>query len=376
MIEEKKQIKTYKPENNENIKSITIYTTPNPPETRCYLTAVYSKASNGIICIGGTNKACDQYGVITMWSKATNKWIYFVYGNDNNYESPFNKEITGHSCNILYEGKQEKVFIFGGFNENCNYTIHSYLLPTNTMEYNQLEFCKNKTGVAEYPTPRSYHSANYDAENQCIYIYGGTDMNISNSRESNFQSIWKFTLKGKYWEKMPVINANPQGAPRGHTSVLFKKQLYIFGGVVLFKKFTNHLYTINVETKLIENIEYSGDIPEPVAFHSSDLINDKFFIIQGGLDKSYNAINECYLFNFETKAFSRITIPLIPKLFGHRLIAKETTIYLIGGMDNFKYVGDDTLIFKSEKQGENIFDSNEDLNFEPMNQIFEMTLNI
>lgn len=373
MIEENKQIKTYESEKNENIKTIAIYTTSNPPETRCYFTAVYSKKLNGIICIGGTNKTCDQYGTVTMWSKEKNKWTYYTFG-DEEYDSPFDKKLTGHSCNIFMEGKQEKVFIFGGFNEDSNYTIHSYLLPTNNMEYSQVEFCKNKTGIAEYPTPRSYHSSNYDEENQCIYVYGGTDMNISNSRDSNFQSIWKFSLKGKYWEKMPVINANPQGAPRGHSAVLHKKKLYIFGGVVLFKKFTNNLYTIDVESRLTETVDYSGDIPDPIAFHSADLINDKYFIVQGGLDKSYNAINECYLYNFNSKSFNRITIPLIPKLFGHKVVANEATVYLIGGMDNFKYVGDETLIFKSEKQGENIFNSDEELHFEPMTQIFEMTI--
>jgi hypothetical protein len=45
-------------------------------------------------------------------------------------------------------------------------------------------------------------------------------------------------------------------------------------------------------------------------------------------------------------------------------------------MDNFKYVGDENLIYQPENMNDDLFEQNEDeLVFYPMKQIFEMELN-
>ena len=364
--------KEYKIENNEFIKNITIYTTKDYPETRCYLTANYSKTKKSIIIIGGTTSKCEQYNCITSFNPKNNKWEFYNYSNDL-----FDAEITGHSCNIILENLKEKLFIFGGFNSTSdNYTTHCYLINIEDMIFNQIDIRKNSKNLTEFPSKRSYHTSNYDKEKNIIYIYGGTDMNISNSKNESFQSIWEFDLNRKCWDKIMVTNPISNGVPRGHTSILFNNKLYIFGGVVLFKKFTNILYSIDLNSKEIENINYEGNV-NPVAFHSAILISDKSFIIQGGLDKNYNVVNDCYIYNFETNTFTKINIPLIPKVFGHKLAfnEEEKKIYIVGGMDNFKYVGDENLIYQPENINDDLFDKNEEeLIFYPMKQIFEMEL--
>ena len=92
---------------------------------------------------------------------------------------------------------------------------------------------------------------------------------------------------------------------------------------------------------------------------------------------NYNPINDSYVFYFDTNQFTKIEIPLIPKLFGHKVICANNKVYIIGGMDNFKYVGDENLIYKPEKEGDEIFNNlEEELQFSPMDQIFEMELKI
>ena len=370
-IEEGK--KEYKIESNNYIKNIIIYTTKKHPETRCYLTANYSKLKKSIIVIGGTTSKCEQYNFITSYNPKTNKWDFYDYSGEL-----FDVEITGHSCDIVNEGKNEQLFIFGGFNSvNDNYTTNSYLIPTQNMNFNQIDIRKNSKGLTEYPSRRSYHTSNYDKEKNVIYIYGGTDMNISNSKNINFQSIWEFDLNRKCWDKIILNNPPINGVPRGHSSILFNNKLYIFGGVILFKKFTNCLYTINLNSKEIEILKYEGNV-NPVAFHSAVLISNKHFIIQGGLDKNYNVIKDCYIYNFERNCFNKINIPLIPKVFGHKLSfnEEERKVYIVGGMDNFKYVGDENLIYQPENMNDDLFEQNEDeLVFYPMKQIFEMELN-
>ncbi len=113
------------------------------------------------------------------------------------------------------------------------------------INYNMNNNEKNR----EFPLPRTYHSSNYDEDEQIIYIYGGTDMNINHIKNNNFQSVWAFYLTKRYWKKISISNPNPLGVPRGHSSVLLDNKLYIFGGVILFKKFLNKLFIIDLNKK-------------------------------------------------------------------------------------------------------------------------------
>ena len=115
-----------------------------------------------------------------------------------------------------------------------------------------------------------------------------------------------------------------------------------------------------------------------MAFHSAILIDNEKFLIHGGLDKNYNAINDCYIFYFKDFKFDKIIIPLIPNLFGHKIVmnSNKNKLYIIGGMDNFKYVGDENLIYKIDEDGENLFNKNEgQIEFHPMLNILEIVLN-
>ena len=140
-----------------------------------------------------------------------------------------------------------------------------------------------------------------------------------------------------------------------------------------------------MNTKKIESFEFNqnennknGVIPKPMAFHSAILIDNEKFLIHGGLDKNYNAINDCYIFYFKELKFDKIIIPLIPNLFGHKIVmnSNNNKLYIIGGMDNFKYVGDENLIYKIDEDGENLFNKNEgQIEFQPMLNILEIVLN-
>ena len=268
-----------------------------------------------------------------------------------------------------------------------NLTSQSYLIDISNKIFQKINYkfnnCKREKNT-EFPLPRTYHTSNYDQENQIIYIYGGTDMNINHCKSNYFQSVWAFHLLKNFWEKIEISNPNSYGVPRGHISILLNDKLYIFGGVVNFKKFLNKLYVIDLNSKKLENFEYdeennkNGVIPKPMAYHSAILIDNEKFLIHDGLDKNYNAINDCYIFYFKDFKFDKINIPLIPNLFGHKILMNnnKNKLYIIGGMDNFKYVGDKNLIYKIDEDGENLFNKNEgQIEFHPMLNILEILLN-
>ena len=366
----------YNINNTPIIKEISIIKTKNSPPTRCYLVCEYSNKNNSIICIGGSDTSCEQYSKITEYNIKNNIWEY--WNNDEQIE--FDLELSGHSSNLIKLNEMEQIFIFGGYdNWRKEFTAQSYFINLSNRMYEKINYNFNDEKSDEFPCPRTYHTSNYDKENQIVYIYGGTDMNINHSRENNFQSVWAFYLIKKYWKKIEIINPNPLGVPRGHSSILFNNKLYIFGGVILFKKFQNKLFIIDLITKKIENIEYNnnGIIPKPIAFHSSVLIDNNKILIHGGLDKNYNAINDCYIFYINELKFDKINIPLIPNLFGHKIVLNNNKLYFLGGMDSFKYVGDENLIYNIDDEGDNLFNKNENqIEFKPMKNILEITLNV
>ena len=370
----------YKINNTPLIEEISIIKTKNNPPTRCYLSAEFFSKNNSIICIGGSDKSCEQYNIINEYSQKDNIWK--SWNNDEQIE--FGLELSGHSSNLIKFNKKEYIYIFGGFdNWKKQFTSQSYLIDISNKMFQKINYNFNNEKNSEFPLPRTYHTSNYDEEKQIIYIYGGTDMNINHGKNNNFQSVWAFYLTKKFWKKIEIVNPNSVGAPRGHSSILLNDKLYIFGGVVLFRKFQNKLYVIDLISKKIENFEYDEEnkkkvaIPKPMAFHSAILIDNEKFLIHGGLDKNYNAINDCYIFYFKDFKFDKINIPLIPNLFGHKIVmnSNKNKLYLVGGMDSFKYVGDENLIYKIDEDGENLFNKNEgQIEFQPMLNILEIVL--
>lgn len=382
--------KVFKIKNNNNITEIIIHNTENSPPTRCYLSSEYSPKNKKIICIGGSDINSEQYNKITLYDTIKHKWIYYK----EDFEV-FNIKLSGQSSNLVHlnynnindeKKTKEKIFLFGGFNNFLeDYTTHAFLVDTTNMSFEDISYNLNKEGKTCFPTPRSYHTANYDPENQRIYIYGGTDLNVNHSKKEDFQCLWEYYLEGRYWNKYDLKNVNQNGAPRGHSSILHNNKLYIFGGILLFKKFQNSLFTIDLEKKGIENIEYKNNqnsaIPKPTAFHSAVKIDDEKFIIHGGLNQNYNAINDCYIFYFNDNIFEKIEISFLPKLFGHKLNLdfEHGSIFIIGGMDSFKYLGDENLIYSDDEEEDEEMDKllneeNIEIVTKPMAQIFEIVL--
>ena len=373
---------TFKINNYPIIKEISIIKSKNNPSTRSYLTADFSYKNNSIICIGGTDKSCEQYNKINEYNLIDNSWKNW----NCNEQIELDLELSGHSSNLIKINKKEYIFIFGGFdNWKEEFTAQSYLIDISNKYFEKINYFNNKEKNVELPSPRTYHSSNYDEEKQIIYIYGGTDMNINHSKNNNFQSVWAYYLEKNVWKKIEITNPNPLGVPRGHSSILFNNKLYIFGGVTLFKKFQNRLSIIDLNSKKIENLDFNnqqngqnGVIPKPLAFHSAVLLDKEKFLIHGGLDKNYNAVNDCYIVYFKDLKFEKISIPLIPNLFGHKIVVNnnKTRLYILGGMDNFKYVGDESLIYQFEEEGDNLFNKNEgQIEFQPMLNILEIVLN-
>ncbi len=371
--------KTYKINNSPIISEISILKTKNNPPNRCYLTAEYSFKNKSIICIGGSDDYCNQYNKITEYNIEKNIWEFWKCEN----QTEMGLELSGHTSNLVKIDDEEKIFIFGGYDNWKNeFTAQSYLIDIKMKNFEKINY--NNYSLNEFPLPRTYHTSNYDYNNNYIYIYGGTDMNINNCKEDNFQALWVFHLGKKVWKKIDFEYKPQDGAPRGHSSILLKNKLYIFGGVTLFKKYQNYMFIIDLINIKMEKVDYNDNkfiksiIPQPMAFHNAVIIDENKFLIHGGLDKNYNPINSIYIYYVDEMKFDKINIPLIPNLFGHKIVSNDdqSRLYIIGGMNTFKNVGDENLIYKIEEDKDSIFNKNEgNVEYFPMVNILEIKLN-
>ena len=161
---EKDSKKNYEIQNNDIVKTINIYNTKKAPETRCYFSANYIEKIKSIVCIGGTNKNCELIDIVTGYNIQKNNWKKY----DESSES-FDHKITGHTATVISDKNSERIFVFGGFDESNNYTTHAYFISTLEMTPSQIDFRKNKKGIAEYPPSRAYHTANYDKGTNTFY---------------------------------------------------------------------------------------------------------------------------------------------------------------------------------------------------------------
>ena len=172
--------KTYKINNSPIISEISILKTKNNPPNRCYLTAEYSFKNKSIICIGGSDDYCNQYNKITEYNIEKNIWEFWKCEN----QTEMGLELSGHTSNLVKIDDEEKIFIFGGYDNWKNeFTAQSYLIDIKMKNFEKINY--NNYSLNEFPLPRTYHTSNYDYNNNYIYIYGGTDMNINNCKEDN-----------------------------------------------------------------------------------------------------------------------------------------------------------------------------------------------
>ena len=120
--------------------------------------------NNSIICIGGCDEnVCNQYNKITEYDLSKNIWDFWSLED----QSELGFELSGHSSNLITLNKEEKIFVFGGYdNWKQEFTAQSYLINIKMKNYEKINYIKKNNEIKnELPLPRTYHTSNYDIRN-------------------------------------------------------------------------------------------------------------------------------------------------------------------------------------------------------------------
>eukprot|EP01080_Neovahlkampfia_damariscottae_P010958 gene10958-3666_t len=200
--------------------------------------------------------------------------------------------------------------------------------------------CKNKkSNDSNSPSERYRHTSNI--YNNSMYIFGGKDNEedelptVESERE-----IFIYNFEKENWIKeIPKGNDLPRQTA-GHTAVIYKNYLYIFGGI-----FTNffplnmnysrpELHRYNFMSKTWEFIKYNGESLQLFG-HTSIVYEDQMIVYGGGKDTGFQdeeQSSEIFIYEFQNELFKKIKQKnQIPQREGHSSILYKNKMIVFGG---------------------------------------------
>ena len=140
------------------------------------------------------------------------------------------------------------------------------------------------------PESREQFSFNYDSITNNIFLFSG------NSSYIGSQQLWKFNLFNFQWTSIKPNGYNID-ARSGHTAIIYKSKLIIFGGRYLHNTLMADLdyYNIDNNTSTIGQVNTNFFL-KLRRNHISCLIGNQMFI-HGGIDEEGEYLDDSYLLN-------------------------------------------------------------------------------
>ncbi|OHT01618.1 hypothetical protein TRFO_07534 [Tritrichomonas foetus] len=252
---------------------------------------------------------------------------------DDNYESlhienklPFKLVKTNHSLSLC---SGNDVCILG--NELYSYS-NSYFISVNLKT-------GEVTNINAKIDTKSGHSMTA-LDDSSFLIYGGKAMG------EPIGSIYMFSKNNPNFVD---VGADNTPEPRyGHSAVMYKGKLFVFGGISHKKKTLNDLCVYDPLLGRWAGNNPLNDSPPPRAFHSSFVYNDKMYIYGGCDSKKKTFLNDVYALDLIDLKWSRVEIQLPPRAF-HRTVMVGSMMVTIGG-SNKRRIVPTTIVKLDEKE--------------------------
>eukprot|EP00002_Diphylleia_rotans_P008582 TRINITY_DN1852_c0_g1_i1.p1 TRINITY_DN1852_c0_g1~~TRINITY_DN1852_c0_g1_i1.p1 ORF type:complete len:1197 (+),score=251.22 TRINITY_DN1852_c0_g1_i1:88-3678(+) len=118
----------------------------------------------------------------------------------------------------------------------------------------------------------------------------------------------------------------------GHTAVVYKDSMFVYGGVDSHRKTDNALYEYSFETRKWRTIPTKGSHPTPRSCHTCHVIGDSM-IVFGGIDGQKQLLSSVYEYSFVSNEWKEIqTTGQTPTpRFNHCSIVYNNALFVFGG---------------------------------------------
>ena len=140
------------------------------------------------------------------------------------------------------------------------------------------------------PESREQFSFNYDPITNCIYLFSGNSCYIGKHQ------LWRYNLLTFNWEALNAPSQLMEGRS-GHTGIIYKSKLIIFGG-----RYLNNTTLADVDIYNIDNNSWAVTQLNTSIFlqlrrnHVACLVGQQMFI-HGGVDELGEYLDDSYLLN-------------------------------------------------------------------------------
>jgi hypothetical protein len=169
---------------SEIIKNIQIIKIENSEGIKQRSFSVTEFFSDKLLFLQGGVNDVEILDTINLYNFEKNEWFSITNISREFSYLFFDKKIYGHKCLSI----NDLIVIYGGIEEK-GYNKQVFLINKEDFSWDSANY-----SFCEYPLPRSFHTMNYDEENELIYIFGGWDANLLNFKGENFSSLWEFKL--------------------------------------------------------------------------------------------------------------------------------------------------------------------------------------
>lgn len=191
--------------------------------------------NNFMYVYGGTNTVI-QYNSMFILDLDKMIWRKILSEDEN-----FPPKMDSHSC-VCY--KEQLVFFGGYVNGYRSNLVHLFQISTESWQ------------VLNLPGPPARSNQSASLHKSFVYIFGGLDED-----HSALNDFWRLDLETYLWTQIPLKGDSP-AARSGHTCIVFRNNLVLFGGIKEIGHETNELFYCNLETHewaLIFHSEISQD---------------------------------------------------------------------------------------------------------------------
>jgi Galactose oxidase, central domain len=199
--------------------------------------------NNLMYIFGGTNGAEEFNRTLTM-NLATLKWT------EHHPTSNIPPPLDSHTACLYETNENAYMVVFGGFAKGER-TNQLYLMSLQDYSWS------NPQTSDKRPEIRSSHSAVIYKND--LYVFGG----ISDEGEK-LKDLWKLNLKDYTWEEIIGDGDIPTGRS-GHSSIVYKDVMVIFGGMKDITKETNDMYSYNFSLNYWTLFQYEYQVKDPVS---------------------------------------------------------------------------------------------------------------
>eukprot|EP01126_Amoeba_proteus_P005889 TRINITY_DN12019_c0_g1_i1.p1 TRINITY_DN12019_c0_g1~~TRINITY_DN12019_c0_g1_i1.p1 ORF type:complete len:751 (-),score=137.97 TRINITY_DN12019_c0_g1_i1:336-2588(-) len=231
----------------------------------------------------------------------------------------------GHTC-FKYKNC---IFTIGGVNHVGGYITDMLCFDTEHFRWKSA-IPHSGIGGKDFPIGNFHSSVTVGHD---VLVFGGKSNTYSNT-------LWQLHLEDFSWRKVSAMGPLPDGV-YGHSAVLRKNKMYVFGGYNNCFGLSSDLYCYDLSNNRWEFIPPCKDSPIPVVRHShfasligGDADEADHMIIFGGRGK-LGILNDTWLYDFNTNTWREIiTLGAGPRVrYGFSTLVNGNELVVFGGFD-------------------------------------------